>query len=284
MTGGRTGRGRSLAALILLGCLLTACQKAVLNDLEERRATEVVSTLLRHGVPASKKLQDGESNTWRVMVPADQEARAIGFLTAYNLLDPPDLDTQALFGEKSTISTSVEEKARELAGKQGDIAKQLESIERVIRAQVVISPAEEKFGEIVTPASASVVIVYQSTDRGTWPVSRQDVQDLVAGAVAHLDARNVRVIMNASNVSAPPRIPDSTDVPVNMVGLVVAQKSVLRLKIVLGAVLLLIGGLAAFAFWQTRVISALRGELSLARTGYTPVERSLVAPPEELPH
>lgn len=283
MTGERTGRRYRLAVLILLGGLLLACQQSVLNDLEEGKAARIVSTLQRHGIAATKKLQDAESNTWRVQVPADSVARALDLLNEYNLLTAPERGFRDIFGERSTISTATEEQALFLEALQGEIAQSLQIVDRVIDARVNLSLAEEKFGEVISPATASVVIVYQPTEEGTRPITDREVQGTVANAVANLDPERVSVIMKSANISAPPRLDATSFNPYNIAGLVVAESSVTRIKILLGIALVLIGGLAAFVFWQSRMIGELRRELSMARTGYMPSEQSLAPPPEELP-
>lgn len=283
MTGGRTGRGKLLVALILLGGLSLACQQSVLNDLEEGKAARIVNTLQRHGIAATKKLQDAESNTWRVQVPADSVARALGLLDEYNLLAPPERGFREIFGERSTIATAAEERALALEALQGELARSLQIIDRVIDASVHVSLAEEKYGEVISPAKASVVIVYQPTEEGTRPITDGEVQETVANAVANLDPDSVSVIMKTANISAPPRLDPSPFNPYNVAGLVVAESSVTRIKILMGIALVLIGGLAAFVFWQSRMIGELRRELSMARTGYMPSEQSLAPPPEELP-
>lgn len=283
MTGERTGRRQRFAALILLGGLFVGCQQSVLSDLEEGKAARIVSTLQRHGIAASKQLQDDENNTWQVEVPADSVARSLDLLNEYNLLAPPERGFREIFGERSTISTPTEEEALFLEALQGELARSLQIVDRVIDASVHVSPAVVEIGELVSAATASVVIVYQPTEEGTRPISEQEVQITVANAVANLDPERVSVIMKSANISAPPRLDVSPFNPVNMAGMVVAESSVTRLKILLGVALLLIGGLAAFVFWQSRMIGELRRELSMARTGYMPSERSLAPPPEELP-
>lgn len=283
MTGCGTGLRRALAALVLLGGLSVACQKPLLSDLEEGKAARIVSTLQRHGIAATKTQQDDENNTWQVQVPSDSVARALDLLNEYNFLAPPERGFREIFGERSTISTATEEQALFLEALQGELARSLQIVDRVIDAKVHVSPAKSEYRELLSPATASVVIVYQPTEEGTRPISEREVQETVANAVANLDPEHVSVIMKSANISAPPRLEVSPFNPVNVAGLVVAESSVTRLKILLGIALVLIGGLAAFVFWQSRMIGELRRELSLARTGYMPSERSLAPPPEELP-
>ena len=282
MTGEWRRASAALAITALLAVLAAGCQKPVLSDLEEGKAGQVMSILRRHGIPASKKADNEEANTWRVLVPSEQEGRALDLLNEYNLLSPPERGFREIFSQRSTISTATEETALFLEAKQGELSRSLQIIDRILDARVQISPAERQYGELVSPAKASVVVVYQPTEEGTWPISEREVQNLIADGVPDLSPERVTVVMKTANIAAPPRLQDGDWNLVSVGGLLVADSSVNLLKVILGAALLLLGTLAGFVYWQSRLIGELRRELTLARTGYMPSEQALTVPPEEL--
>ena len=119
--------------------------------------------------------------------------RAVDLLRALGLPHDRRRGFAETYGQPSLIPTPSEDRARYVDALAGEIERTLESADGVVNARV----------HLVLEESAAVLLKARP---GTTPISEADVQKLVAGSVAGLDARAVSVVVTAAadpNAAAP---------------------------------------------------------------------------------
>ncbi|HJZ88595.1 MAG TPA: hypothetical protein VKN99_25655 [Polyangia bacterium] len=195
-------RPRALGA-IALACALAACTADLEHGLTENQANRMIAALLPAGVAAEKVPEGapgGESATYTLRVPAGEAARALDILRAADLPREPGRAAAAL-ERASLLPTPAEERARYQAGLASEIGRTLEAIDGVLAARVHLAlpePAGELGADAPAPpgrplATASVLLKVRPERAPS--VSVEDMQRLVAGAVAGLAPADVRIVI-----------------------------------------------------------------------------------------
>jgi type III secretion protein J len=208
--------------------------------LDERDANLVADALNRAGIEATKEADPSGEAAYRVLVARAQTATAIATLREHDL--PPRHAPGVIdaVGKGALVPSPLAEHAQYVAGLSGDLERSLASIEGVLGARVHLSvPVENPLdGTPPRKPTASVLIRHRGA---TPPIGRDDIQQLVAGAVAELSAEAVTVVMISRPAGAALPIP-----AMNQVGpIAVAQASAVWLRGLLGAVVILLLGLTA---------------------------------------
>ncbi|HYO95051.1 MAG TPA: hypothetical protein VER33_11095 [Polyangiaceae bacterium] len=188
---------------ILLAALSLSCSVPVATSLDESDANRAVVLLEQGGVGAQKERDAESEGRFRVTVQQGEASAAIGLLSQENL--PPRTSPGVLeaLGEGSVVPSRLAEHAKWIAGIGGDLERSLRTIDGVLSARVHLAvPAKEGLGSESEPVqpSASVLVRHRGA---TPPLPPQEVQRLVAGAVAGLSPLHVNVVM-ASNPAARP--------------------------------------------------------------------------------
>ena len=111
------------------------------------------------------------------------------------------------YGQPSLIPTPSEERARYVDALAGEIERTLESADGVISARVhLVLEESDPLAVDAKPRNGARAAVLLKARPGTAPFNEADVQKLVAGSVAGLDARAVSVVVTAAadpNAAAP---------------------------------------------------------------------------------
>jgi type III secretion protein J len=120
-------------------------------------------------------------------------------LRAQGLPREPRRGFAETYGQPSLIPTPSEEQARYVDALAGEIERTLESIDGVVSARVhLVLEETDPLALDAKPRAAARAAVLLAERPGRTPVSREDVQRLVAGSVAGLDATAVAVVVTAS--------------------------------------------------------------------------------------
>lgn len=187
-----------------LFCLFVfiACENmAVVHDLKERDANEILVVLAKRGIKASKEsVEKNQEVTWIVKVNKKDATEARRTLVAHRL---PRIRHGGLSGicqDAGLILTPKTEKCREILAFKGEIINSLESIPGVVSADVVLNlPDKEEFPDENTPpprptASVTLRVLKEASEQ--TKLTEGKVQEFVANGVSGLDSRDVAVIIS----------------------------------------------------------------------------------------
>lgn len=234
---------------------LTACEKmAIVHDLSERDASEIIVLLNVNGVKAEKiKEVRNQEVFWSVSVSPSDEITAQNILVANQLPRVRQGGLEGSCKNTSMIVTKDTEKCRMLLAMKGEIINSLQSIPGVSFADVVLNiPDKEEFPDPNVPQprpSASVTLRLNKDVKDQTPLSEGKVQEFVANSISGMDARDVAVIISYVNqgipkiqLDVPPQTDSTNCVPatdgteptqlVSVGGIKMAEKSAIKFKIV----------------------------------------------------
>lgn len=281
-----------LKHFILIGFVLlfVACEgdKAIVHDLNERDANEILVLLSRNNIKAFKEKEERNQEIyWLIKVNPEQETLARSILVSNNL---PRLRKGGLEGickEISMVTTEQTEKCRMLLAAKGEIINSLESVPGVVSADVVLNiPEKVEFPTEDTPIerpTAAVTVKYLTDANVKTALTEEKIKEFVANSVSGLDSRDVAVIIsylaqrfNAQNSSTqglnsdPNQQTDITQVTneadeesvdssenedlVKVGGMVMDQSSATKFKVIAGLLLFILLALAGgFIFTLIRI-------------------------------
>jgi len=178
--------------------LLAACTTRLVGGLEEKEANRILSVLEEQGIWARK---DGESKgrktSWVVEVAAEDASAARRLLMESGLPKEARPGVARLLESGGIIPTAEEVSGRKAAALGEELSRTIETMTGVVEAQVIISlPPPPAFGspgeESGTESTASVLVRH----RGQASFLPEDIQRLVAGAVAGMKPSGVTVVLN----------------------------------------------------------------------------------------
>jgi len=183
-----------MVALLALGC-----SAPIEHGLDEASANEMLTSLERAGIPASKTREDAGSFTLSVsrgdVVVAMELLRSLGLPRGKR----PSLGD--IFKQGSILPTPTEERAHYVEGLGSEIARTLEDIDGVMLAHVhLVLPEIDPLsveGKPRLPAQASVLLKVRAGH--SMPVAETDVQRLVAGSVPGLAPAAVSVVFTQAS-------------------------------------------------------------------------------------
>jgi type III secretion protein J len=233
------GRTAATAALgVALALVAGGCTTNRLHGIDERAANDAARALERAGIGAEKMSEDGggagASARFTVRVARGDGARALDLLRALGLPREPRHGFAETYGQPSLIPTPSEERARYVDAVAGELERTLEGVDGVVSARVhlVLEETDPLALDAKARAGARAAVLL-TTRPGHTPIAREDVQRLVAGSVAGLDAGSVAVV-----VAAAPAIEDE--------GAGAARLSAVGpLRVTPGSRTMLVGALAA---------------------------------------
>lgn len=180
---------------LVAGVVVTACSVPVAQDLDENDANQAVVALGSHGVVASKEPDPAHEGRWEISVPHEEAAGAATILSRENLPPPAAPGVLDTMGKGSIVPSRLAEHAKLVAGIAGDLERSLRGVNGVLSARVHLAvpvpDALETDSENAPHPTASVLIRHRGAEP---PIAREEVQRLVAGAVAGLDPREVSVV------------------------------------------------------------------------------------------
>jgi type III secretion protein J len=202
--GGRP-RGEQAQAALLAALMLvaTGCTTNILHGIDERAANDAARALERAGIGAEKLPEEsggaGAGARFTVRVARGDGARALDLLRALGLPREPRHGFSETYGQPSLIPTASEERARYVDALAGEIERTLESVDGVVSARVhLVLEETDPLAADAKPRAAARAAVLLAARPGRTPIAGADVQRLVAGSVAGLEAAAVAVVFTAA--------------------------------------------------------------------------------------
>jgi type III secretion protein J len=186
--------------LVVLG---GACSTNILHGVDERGANDAARALERAGIGVEKVPDEGAATggaaRFTLRVARGDGARSLDLLRALGLPRERRHGFSETYGQPSLIPTASEERARYVDALAGEIERTLEEVDGVVSARVHLVMEETDplaiDGKARAAARGAVLV---TTRPGRSPIAREDVQRLVAGSVAGLDAAAVAVVFTAA--------------------------------------------------------------------------------------
>jgi len=213
--------------------------------LDESDANHAVVALEKNGVAAEKDRDPDSEGRWRISVARDDASSAAGILSSESLPPAPSPGLLETLGQGSIVPSHTSEQAKYVAGVAGELERSLRSLDGVVSVRVHLAVPEKDSlspDEAPSPPSASVLLRHRGS---APPIAINDIQRLVAGAVPGLVPPQVSVV--ASPVPVAARLSERELARFGPV--TVTRASVLALRSIVGAGLLLNLGLVAALFW-----------------------------------
>ena len=203
--GARQGERHGIRPAVALAALLVVagCSTNILHGIDERAANDATAALERAGIGAEKVPDEGSSGGggagYTIRVAGGDGTRALDLLRALGLPRDKRRGFAETYGQPSLIPTPSEERARYLDATAGEIERTLETVDGVVSARVhLVLEESDPLAVDTKPRSAARAAVLLKARPGAAPIAVADVQKLVAGSVAGLDAGAVGVVITAA--------------------------------------------------------------------------------------
>ena len=189
-TNAREGIGsmRLLGTCLLLLVLLTGCKEVLYDNLNQREANKLVTTLRQSDIEA-ERVDEGDG-MFSVLVERNRFAEAVTLLEQRGL--PRErFDTMAdVFTSDSLLSTPLEERARLAYALSQELMRSLTAVDGILDAHVHLTLSRElPLSNEATPATASVLLNH--APGFDIEALIPDVKFLVAQGVPNLSYRDV---------------------------------------------------------------------------------------------
>jgi type III secretion protein J len=242
-------RFAAIAACVLS---LAGCTVELFANLDQKQANEIVATLYRQGIPASRQV--GKNGRYTVNVDEKRFAEAVAILDQNGLPRQEFASLGDVFKNEGIVASPVQERAQMIFALSQELARTVSDIDGVLSARVhLVLPENDPLRQQLIPSSASVFI------RHVPAVSMTDlipqVKMLVANGVAGLSYDKVSVV----HVAAPaqPRETTGSAEPEmqSFLGLWIHRDSIAAAETLVYIVLALIAGLGgwlAYIVWGRR--------------------------------
>ena len=199
------GRGVLVLAIAAAAAATAGgCSTNILHGIDERSANEATAALERAGIGAEKLPDEGAAAgaggaAYTIRVAHADGTRAVDLLRALGLPHDRRRGFAETYGQPSLIPTPSEERARYVDALAGEIERTLESADGVISARVhLVLEETDPLAVDAKPRNPARAAVLLKARPGTAPFSEVDVQKLVAGSVAGLQATSVSVVVTAA--------------------------------------------------------------------------------------
>lgn len=192
-----------ILAVILGGC---AAQTAVVSNVNEREANEIVVILASKGINATKVATTSTSATatttiagYDIMVPANQITDALAILNQAGLPHMKGTTLLDLFGTAGLVPSDLQDKIRYQEGLSEQLANTIRKMNGIIDANVQITfPQEEGTGPAMT---ASVYVKHRGILDNPNSLLVTKIKRLVSSALPGLSIDNVSVIADRALIS-----------------------------------------------------------------------------------
>ncbi len=196
-------RGFAARGLLVAVIATAACSTNILHGIDERSANDATAALERAGIGAEKLPDEGASTgsgaSYTIRVAHGDGTRAVDLLAALGLPREKRRGFAETYGQPSLIPTPSEERARYLDATAGEIERTLETVDGIVSARVhLVLEESDPLAAEVKPKSAARAAVLLKARPGAAPIAAADVQKLVAGSVAGLDATAVSVVVTSA--------------------------------------------------------------------------------------
>ncbi len=188
----------------VLALLWGGCSAEVASGLSEQEADTVVAALQAVQLRADKHpAATGRQGTFGVRVERSRWAEAVRALREQGLPRPQPPGLAEVFGGSGLLPTALQQQAMLQHALAGELSRTLQSVPGVVQARVHLAlPPRAPLQPSPDPAQGSGRASALLRVSGDPPLTREQVQRLVAGAVAGLAPRDVAVVLLGTR--APP--------------------------------------------------------------------------------
>jgi type III secretion protein J len=232
-----------VSAVVVCGLALSGCEADLYSNLDQKQANEIVSTLMQHGIPATRQV----AKSGRLTVSIDQSrfADAVRILKERGLPKEDFSNLGDVFKKDGLVSSPVQERAQMIFALSQELSRTVSSIDGVLSARVhLVLPENDPLQQRLVPSSASVFIRHFA-NAAIGDLIPQ-IKTLVANGVAGLSYDKVSVVLIP--VVAPDR--GETDAALaSFFGLWLHQESLTRAKWLIYGLLVMILVLASTLGW-----------------------------------
>ncbi|WP_208350339.1 type III secretion system inner membrane ring lipoprotein SctJ [Pseudaestuariivita rosea] len=215
---------RNIICSTALVLALAGCQTDLYTDLNEQEANEIISTLYRHQINATRV--PGNSGLITVQVDQTRFSDAVEVLRANGYPRRDYATLGDVFKGEGFVVSPTEERARFVFAMTEELSRTISDIDGVLSARThVVLPTSDRFSRDQKPSSASVFIRHdQAFD--LQPLVPQ-IKMLVANSIEGLKYDKVSVVMvpveTKSEVTlAPPRAPAMSTLQAIVLGAFIA--------------------------------------------------------------
>lgn len=190
-----------LAGLLVLVCLVSACQVTLYSGLSEHEANEMLAVLSTNGVRAAKT--SAGKGLWDLSVDERLLPRSLDILAANGLPRDVYKTMGDVFKKDGMVSTPTEEKARLVYAISQELAGTVAAIDGVLAARVhLVLPEMDNFGNKISPSTASVFIKHRSDVDLSAQVT--PIKRMVENSVRDLKYESISVFLFPSAATPPP--------------------------------------------------------------------------------
>lgn len=202
------------AGLVVAAALfLCGCQTELYSALPEQEANEMLASLLRAGLTATKVQAKDGSDT--LLIDEKQFATAVELLRVLGLPRTKFSTINDVFQPSGLIASPIQEQARLLWALGQELSHTVSQIDGVLTARVqIVLPDNDLLKRDSTPSSASVFIRYD--DASEVPNLVPQIKMLVANSVQDLKYDKVSVVLVPVPhvaVPVPPAPPPGWEMP-----------------------------------------------------------------------
>jgi type III secretion protein J len=232
------------SAVVVCGLALSGCEADLYSNLDQKQANEIVSTLMQHGIPATRQV----AKSGRLTVSIDQSrfADAVRILKEQGLPKEDFSNLGDVFKKDGLVSSPVQERAQMIFALSQELSRTVSSIDGVLSARVhLVLPENDPLQQRLVPSSASVFIRHFA-NAAIGDLIPQ-IKTLVANGVAGLSYDKVSVVLIP--VAAPDRGEADAAVLASFFGLWLDQESLVRAKWLIYGLLVMILVLASTLGW-----------------------------------
>lgn len=265
-------RFSSILFLFLIALIFSACgaKKTIVHDLPEKDANEIIVFLANKNVPADKEKVAGDAGgggretLWNIVVDETYATEAISILNMYGLPRRRSQNLLEIFSKGGLVPSEMEEKIKYQSGLAVQIASTIRKIDGVLDAEVQLSiPPEDPLHPEANKqkVSASVYIKHSGVldDPNSQLITK--IRRLVASSIPGLEYDNVTIIPDRARFIETPYKPQegqigATDITYTKVwGLILAQESVTKFRLIFFSFIFLLIILITALFWLIWKIS-----------------------------
>jgi len=236
--------------LFLFILFLSSCSgnHAIVNNVDEREANEIVVYLASKGIAAQKLTATssevgggGSTNQYNIMVDEDKTTEAIALLNRVGLPRVQGTTLLKLFEKSGLMSSDREETVRYQAGLAEELKNTIRKIDGVIDADVQISfpPTETLPGATQLKTTAAVYVKHQGILEDPNSHIETKIKRLVSSAITGLSFEDVTVISDRSRIA---------DIQLNPEGEIIGPHHLQEAYVSIWSIVMTKGSLAKFRF------------------------------------
>ena len=187
-----TGKLARIAAICFCALSLAACSVELYANLDQKQANDIVATLFRHGIPASRSVT--KNGRYTVHVDQSRFSEAVAILNDNGLPKQDFASLGDVFKNEGIVASPVQERAQMIHALSQELARTVSDIDGVLSARVhLVLPENDPLRQQLIPSSASVFIRHASTASLIELVPQ--VKMLIANGVAGLSYDKVSVVL-----------------------------------------------------------------------------------------